>query len=276
LALVLLYDLLSKLIYLKTFIKGNQMEIKYIKYKAKMTLLRALRKLTINNKQTQSKAIKQINVPGKFLFCRSFVVLIVLTGCVNTPKKISVSDGMRPTLVNYSPPEWVLKGPGTFKDPTGKIIWGVSSVSGVKNSSLQRIAADNRARNAVAKVFQVHSKSLSKDMLAHAMTGNLESTSEEQGIETGIKTVVEQILHGVMIVDHWEHPGRNELFSLARLDLNQFKNITNKSFEGKANGKSKDNTNNAHQEYFNKTSKFPEEIKESIKNSSDKFFQELN
>ena len=63
-ALVLLYDLLSKLIYLKTFIKGNQMEIKYIKYKAKMTLLRALRKLTINKKQTQSKAIKQINVPS--------------------------------------------------------------------------------------------------------------------------------------------------------------------------------------------------------------------
>ena len=248
------------------------MESKYIKYKAKMTLLRALRKLTINKKQTQSKAIKQINVPSKFLFCRSFVVLIVLTGCVNTPQKISVSDGVRPTLVNYSPPEWVLKGPGTFKDPTGKIIWGVSSVSGVKNSSLQRIAADNRARNAVAKVFQVHSKSLSKDMLAHAMTGNLESTSEEQGIETGIKTVVEQILHGVMIVDHWEHPGRNELFSLVRLDLNQFKNITNNPIEVK----SKDNTNKAHGEYFNKTSKFPEEIKESIKSSSDKFFQELN
>jgi hypothetical protein len=108
------------------------------------------------------------------------------------------------------------------------------------------------------------------------MTGNLESTSEEQGIETGIKTVVEQILHGVMIVDHWEHPGRNELFSLARLDLNQFKNITSMPIEVNANGKSKDNTNKAHEEYFNKTSKFPEEIKESIKNSSDQFFKELN
>ena len=63
---------------------------------------------------------------------------------------------------------------------------------------------------------------------------------------------------------------------ISKLEENEVKNITNKSFEGKANGKSKDNTNNAHQEYFNKTSKFPEEIKESIKNSSDKFFQELN
>jgi hypothetical protein len=252
------------------------MKSKYMQYKARMRLLTNLRKLSVNKKNIQSKARRQINVSSKLLICRSFVFLIALSGCVTTPQNISVSDGVRPTLVNYSPPEWVLKGPGTFKDPTGKIIWGVSSVSGVKNASLQRIAADNRARNAVAKVFKVHSKSLSKDMLAHAMTGNLESTSEEQGIETGIKTVVEQVLHGVMIVDHWEHPGRNELFSLARLDLNQFENISNNLIGEKANGKSKDNTNKIREEYFNKTSKFPEEIKESIKNSSDRFFQELN
>ena len=157
-----------------------------------------------------------------FLIFESIMFLAVLSGCVSTYENISISDGLRPTLANYKAPEWVLKGSGAFKDSTG--IWGVSSVSGVKNASLQRIAADDRARNAVAKVFQVHSKSLSKDLLAHAMAGNLEATSEEQGIETGIKTGVEQILRGVMIVDHWEHPGRNVLFSLARLDLDQFKN----------------------------------------------------
>jgi hypothetical protein len=256
--------------------KGNNMRSKHMKYKAKKRLLTDLCKLTINKNNIQSKAKKHIISPCQLLICGSFVILIVLSGCVHTPPNMSVADGVRPTLVNYSPPEWVLKGPGTFKDPSGKIIWGVSSVSGVKNASLQRIAADNRARNAVAKVFQVHSKSLSKDMLAHVMTGNLESTSEEQGIETGIKTVVEQVLHGVMIVDHWEHPGRNELFSLARLDLNQFENISNKLNEEKANGESKDNTNKKREEYFNKTSEFPEKIKESIKKSSNRFFQELN
>ena len=204
----------------------------------------------------------------KFLIFESIMFLAVLAGCASTHENISVSDGLRTTLVNYKPPEWVLKGPGAFKDSTGKIIWGVSSVSGVKNASLQRIAADDRARNAVAKVFQVHSKSLSKDLLAHAMTGNLEATSEEQGIETGIKTGVEQILRGVMIVDHWEHPGRNELFSLARLDLDQFKNNFNKV--------SPDNTSNLNEEYPNNTKSFPEETKESIKKSADAFFQQLN
>ena len=172
-----------------------------------------------------------------------------------------------------------MKGPGAFKESTGKIIWGVSSVSGVKNASLQRIAADDRARNAVAKVFQVHSKSLSKDLLAHAMTGNLEATSEEQGIETGIKTGVEQILRGVMIVDHWEHPGRNELFSLARLDLDQFENHFNKvspDNTSNLNKVSPDNTSNLNEEYSNNTKSFPEETKESIKKSADAFFQQLN
>jgi hypothetical protein len=193
--------------------------------------------------------------------------LTVLSGCVSPTKNIN-SEGLRTTLANYDPPEWVLKGPGGFKDPTGRIIWGVSSVSGVKNASLQRIAADDRARNAVAKVFQVQSKSLSKDLVAHAMVGNLEATSEEQGIETGIKTGVEQILRGVMIVDHWEHPGRNELFSLARLDLDQFKNDLNTEFSS--------NKTNPNEEYLKNTETFPEETKESIKKSADTFFQQMN
>ena len=207
-------------------------------------------------------------ITRNLLIFKSIMFLMVLSGCVSTPENISVADGLRTTLVNYNPPEWVLKGPGAFKDSTRKTIWGVSSVSGVKNASLQRIAADDRARNAVAKVFQVHSKSLSKDLLAHAMTGNLEATSEEQGIEIGIKTGVEQILRGVMIVDHWEHPGRNELFSLARLDLDQFENHFNKV--------SLDNTSNLNEEYSNNTKSFPEETKESIKKSADTFFQQMN
>ena len=202
------------------------------------------------------------------LITKSIMFLTFLSACTNTLENVHVTEGLRPTLVNYDPPKWVLKGSGAFKDSEGKVIWGVSSVSGVKNAALQRIAADDRARNAVAKIFSVHSKSLSKDLLAHAMTGNLEATSEEQGIETGIKTNVKQILRGVMIVDHWEHPGRNELFSLARLDLNQFENLPNEASSGI--------TSNLNDETSNKTNSFPEEIKESIKKSADTFFKQLD
>ena len=199
---------------------------------------------------------------------KSIIFFAFLSGCLGTLDNISVPDELRPTLANYNPPQWVLKGPGAFKDSTEKVIWGVSSVSGVKNASLQRIAADNRARNAVAKIFQVHSKSLTKDLLAHAMTGNLEATSEEQGIETGIKTSVDKVLRGVMIVDHWEHPGRNELFSLARLDLEKFKNNFKKLITEDIKILNKESLNNI--------KPFPEETKESIKNSADTFFKQLN
>ena len=207
-------------------------------------------------------------IKRNLIIIKSIMLLTILSGCANTPKNVPVAEGLRSTLVNYNPPEWVLKGPGAFKDSKGKVIWGVSSVSGVKNASLQRIAADDRARNAVAKIFQVHSKSLSKDLVAHAMTGNLEATSEEQGIETGIKTGVEQVLRGVMIVDHWEHPGRNELFSLARLDLNQFKNHPSRV--------NLNIPNNLKEKKLNNTESFPEETKESIKNSADKFFENMD
>jgi hypothetical protein len=225
-------------------------------------------KSTLKLFMNQTKEIEMKTIKKNLLIIKSIMFLTLLSGCANTLEKIPVSEGMRPTLANYNPPEWVLKGSGAFTDSKGNVIWGVSSVSGVKNAALQRIAADDRARNSVAKIFKVHSKSLSKDLLAHAMTGNLEATSEEQGIETGIKTGVEQVLRGVMIVDHWEHPGRNELFSLARLDLKQFKNLPIM--------KNLNRTSNLKEKKLNNTESFPETTKESIKNSADKFFENMN
>mgnify|MGYP001395545095 CR=1 FL=1 len=59
--------------------------------------------------------------------------------------------------------------------------------------------------------------------MAHTTEGDFSRSSEEQNIEVALKTVTSATLTGVMIIDHWEHPYRNELFSLARLDLEKFK-----------------------------------------------------
>ena len=66
-------------------------------------------------------------------------------------------------------------------------------------------------------------KSLSKDYMASSTAGTFEASSEEQHVETVIKTVTSATLNGVSIINHWEHPHRNELFSMARLDLEKFK-----------------------------------------------------
>ena len=152
------------------------------------------------------------------LFLGLILLLTMLGACTSTP------EPTRTTMEEYAPPEWVMKSSGAFEDSNGKVFYGVGSASGIKNFSLQRTAADDRARNDLAKVFEFYTKSLTKDYMAHTMAGKMNTSSEEQKVDVAIKTVTSATLTGVMIIDHWEHPGRNELFSLARLDLQTFKN----------------------------------------------------
>lgn len=172
-------------------------------------------------------------------------ILAILSACSSTP------EPTRTMLGDYEAPEWVLKGAGAFEDSNGKAFYGVGSASGIKNFSLQRTAADDRARNDLAKVFEVWTKSLTKDYMASTTAGDINAASEEQNVEVAIKTVTSATLTGVLIIDHWEHPGRNELFSLARLDLISFKKNLDE-----------------HKELSN-------EVREAIKERADKLHEEM-
>ena len=60
--------------------------------------------------------------------------------------------------------------------------------------------------------------------MASTASGDLAVLSNEQNVEVAIKTITSVTLIGVFIVYHWEHPYRNELFSVARFNLELFKN----------------------------------------------------
>ncbi len=182
----------------------------------------------------------------KYSLVGSFILLLtVFSGCASTP------ESTRTTMSEYSPPEWVMKGSGAFEDSNGKTFYGVGSASGIKNFSLQRTTADDRDRNGLAKVFEFYTKSLTKDYMASTTERDFTATSEEQNVEVAIKTITSATLTGVMIIDHWEHPGRNELFSLARLDLTSFKKNLDKHKE------------------------LSKEVREAIKERADKFHEEM-
>jgi len=144
--------------------------------------------------------------------------LVLIAGCAGT-KKITATTPIQ----ELKAPEWVLKGSGAFGGERGKVFYGVASATGIKNYSLLRAAADNRARNDVAKIFQFYTASLMKDYMASTMAGDVKVTAEEQLVEQAIKTVTSMTLPGVEIVDHWQHPATGELYALARLDLGAFK-----------------------------------------------------
>jgi hypothetical protein len=150
--------------------------------------------------------------------------LVLAAGCAKEIKPTT-------PIQELEAPKWVKKGSGAFKGDIGKIFYGVGSAFGVKNPSLLRTTADNRARSEIAKVFQFYTSSLMKDYMASTMAGDPQSTAEEQHVEQAVKTVTSMTLSGVLIVDHWQNPATGELFSLARLDLKAFKDNLEKARE---------------------------------------------
>lgn len=122
-------------------------------------------------------------------------------------------------VVEY--PDWVNKGSGAFGGDE-KVFYGVGSASGIRNHSLARSTADNRARAEISKVFETYTASLMKDYQASTTAGDFTATSEEQRVEQAIKTFSANTLNGVEVVDHWIHPTDGTIYSLARLDIEGF------------------------------------------------------
>ena len=148
------------------------------------------------------------------------VGLIFLFGaCSSIPQ---IPDAPK-ALSEYKAPKWALIGGGAFTDDKGKAFYGVGSATGIKNYSLQRQVADDRARADLAKVFEFYVETLTKDYQAHTTAGSFDVSTEEQNDEAADKVVVSTTLRGVTIVDHFEIPERRELISLARLDYDAFK-----------------------------------------------------
>ena len=148
------------------------------------------------------------------------VGLIFLFGaCSSIPQ---IPDAPK-ALSEYKAPKWALVGGGAFTDERGKAFYGVGSATGIKNYSLQRQIADDRARADLAKVFEYYVETLTKDYQAHTTAGSFATSTEEQNAEAAVKVVVSTTLRGVTIIDHFEIPERQEMISLARLDYDAFK-----------------------------------------------------
>ena len=151
-------------------------------------------------------------------------------------------------VVEY--PEWVNKGSGAFGGEK-KVFYGVGSASGIRNHSLARSTADNRARAEISKTFEVYSASLMKDYSASITAGDMSASSEEQMVTSAVKTFSANTLNGVEIVDHWIHPTTGEIYSLARLDIAGFADQIDKAKE------------------------LSEKVKNAVKRSAEKAFADL-
>ena len=178
------------------------------------------------------------------------LTLMMFGACTSVPK---IPDAPK-ALAEYKAPDWVLKGSGAYSDKKGKAFFGVGTATGIKNYSLQRTVADDRARADLAKVFEFYVASLTKDYQAHTTAGSFANSSEEQNAEVALKVVVSTTLRGTTIIDHFEIPERKEFLSLARLDYDAFKSNVD------ANERFK---------------QLPEKMREDIKERADKLHEEM-
>ena len=153
-------------------------------------------------------------------------ILLIIAGCSGGRQITKTTP-----LQSLGAPDWVVKGSGTFTGNEGKVFYGIGSASNIQSTSLLRSSSENRARNEVAKILQVYTASLMKDYIASTSAGQANVSSEEQHVEQAIKTVTATTLSGVEIIDHWQHPATGELYSLARLDLEKFKENLEKAKE---------------------------------------------
>ncbi len=181
---------------------------------------------------------------------RAFIWMLIcgmafIAGCSGMQKVSSTTP-----VQDLEAPEWVMKGSGAFGGDKGKVFYGVASFPPIKNFSLHRIAADNRARNETAKVFQIYTASLMKDYAASAVANDPTVTSHVHHVEQAMKTVTAMTLSDVEIIDHWQHPASEEIFSLARLDLESFKDNFDKvqTLDGRVKDYIRDNADRMHTE----------------------------
>lgn len=143
------------------------------------------------------------------------VSIFLMLGCTSGPKKSADSAIEGPT--------WVTKGSGAFDVEGTKVFYGVGAATGIKNKALLRQTSDNRARAEIAKILEIYVASLTKDYMAATTAGDMSKSSEEQHVETALKTFTKTTLHGATVIDRWMDPADRSMYSLCELDLIAFK-----------------------------------------------------
>jgi len=154
------------------------------------------------------------------LFITLSMGILLVAGCATSPKPSADPASMGPA--------WVMKGGGAFDVEKGKVFYGVGIASGIKNKALLRQTADNRARAEIAKTMETYVATLAKDYMASTTAGDMSKSSEEQHVETALKTFSKTTLHGATIVDRWMDPSDGSMYSLCELDLFSFKEALDK------------------------------------------------
>ena len=121
-------------------------------------------------------------------------------------------------------PEWVNDGKQALNDGDKRFFRGIGSAPSMNDVSLQKNTADNRARSELAQVFSAYMDVIASDYSAAATDGD--ATLNEQMISRTLKSATQLNLVGAQIIARWRDKKNGTIYSLAEVDLEQFKQVS--------------------------------------------------
>lgn len=163
----------------------------------------------------------------------SAALLAACAGQTTVPSNLGIGNA----------PAWVNQGAQALDTDGGRLLHGIASAPALKDRSLQRSTADDRARAKLARTLSSFLHVASQDYAAAA--GTTAQQTEQASITRNIQTFTRQNVSGARIIAHWRNPDNGILWSLAELNLNQVKQTVAASDDMNAGFKAYFNTHAA-------------------------------
>lgn len=149
--------------------------------------------------------------PGHLILCALAGLALLLGAC--SGKTVVESD-----LAIKGAPDWVNEGTQILSDKDGRLFHGVGSAGPMGDESLQRSAADERARAELARILSSYMDVVSRDYAASAQGG-----AADQSVSRQIDNLSRVNLTGARIIGRWHDKRTRTVYSLAELDMKHVK-----------------------------------------------------
>lgn len=152
--------------------------------------------------------------PG-ILYVFALACLALLLGACSG-KTVVESD-----LAIKGAPDWVNEGTNILSDKDGRLFHGVGSAGPMGDDSLQRSAADERARAELARILSSYMDVVSRDYVASAQSGG--DAAADQSVSRQIENLSRVNLTGARVIGRWHDKRTKTVYSIAELDMKHVK-----------------------------------------------------
>jgi len=155
----------------------------------------------------------------------TFITAGILGGCAAGPEGVAENCVTTYCLVQKGmAPKWIIK-PGVYSGDNSGVIYGVGIASNISNTGLLRRSAESQARRSIAQFMGTEIEGLLEQYYESTSEGAEGKDVGGQDVQDFLRELTKETLHGVSIAEYWQNPYKNEIYSLARMDMDKFEQV---------------------------------------------------